>query len=608
LTNFDLGDLCRLQLTCLSADLFCTHSTMAEKVFLGNLAGDVNEGTLRKLLEQQGIIYNNISMKRNFAFVTVKDKVSVDEVVKKLNGYTLEGSVMQAEPSNGRRSRKTNKIQILNLPPLIKKEEIEDLVNVTSRNPKKFEHDEPDGIVYVTFNSPGEAEECIEHLNDYRFEDGTQIKVDFYKIQRKSNKSNSNSNSALAHQDLPLRIVVASDYIGAVIGKQGQTIRKITSDSRARVDIHRRESHVPDTLVTIKGSPESCTKACKEIMTVVRQEAESLNRGDVPFRILCPNSICGRIIGKQGTVIKVFMEKTNTNIVVSSFDPFSGGLMDSSNGYIDRVITITGSTDGCSEAEEKISEKMQQCFEQDAAGSFQFGAQQHVMFSGMTSFPLMSGLGPYQTMRPPMPYMGTAYYPGAFGGQPQVQQQPEVVQLYIPEKSVGAVIGSKGQNIKNIMRLSGARIKILGANDKNGSGENNPFSRSGDERKAVISGSPEAQWKAQFYIFEKVKNELRLAAHDEVHLRTEIVVPKQSIGRIIGKGGQNVKEMQRVSGAIVQLPMEEQGDVDEVPVTIIGHFYATQSAQRRVRSLMNTFSRAQPAPRRTRPGAPQLPM
>lgn len=56
---------------------------------------------------------------------------------------------------------------------------------------------------------------------------------------------------------------------------------------------------------------------------------------------------------------------------------------------------------------------------------------------------------------------GAAYYPGAFSGPPQVQQQPEVVQLYIPEKSVGAVIGSKGQNIKNIMRLSGARIKVI---------------------------------------------------------------------------------------------------------------------------------------------------
>ena len=63
--------------------------------------------------------------------------------------------------------------------------------------------------------------------------------------------------------------------------------------------------------------------------------------------------------------------------------------------------------------------------------------------------------------------------------------------------------------------------------------------------------------------------------------------------------------MQRVSGAIVQLPMEDQGDVDEIPVTIMGHFYATQSAQRRVRSLMAVFMRAQPAPRRSRPGAPQ---
>uniref|UniRef100_A0A0B7B689 RRM domain-containing protein n=1 Tax=Arion vulgaris TaxID=1028688 RepID=A0A0B7B689_9EUPU len=417
---------------------------MMEKVFLGNLAGDVKEGTLRKLLEQQGIIYNNISMKRNFAFVTVKDKLSVEEVVKKLNGYTLEGSVMQAEPSNGRRSRKTNKIQIRNLPRHCSKEQIEELVNVTSQNPKKFEQVGSEGIMYVTFDTPEEAEECVDQLNDYRFEDGTQIKVDFFRNQRRSNRSNSNSNSGLARQDLPLRIVVASDYIGAVIGKQGQTIRKITSDSRARVDIHRRESHVPDTLVTIKGSPESCSKACKEIMAVVRQEADLLNRGDVPFRILCPNSICGRIIGKQGNVIKVFMEKTNTNIVVSSFDPFPGGLMDSANSYVDRVITITGSTDGCSEAEEKISEKMRQCFEQDAS-SFQFSAQQHMMLPGMPGLPLMPGLGPYQGMRPPMPYMGTAYYPGAFNGPPQVQQQPEVVQLYIPEKSVGAVIGSKGQ-------------------------------------------------------------------------------------------------------------------------------------------------------------------
>ena len=46
--------------------------------------------------------------------------------------------------------------------------------------------------------------------------------------------------------------------------------------------------------------------------------------------------------------------------------------------------------------------------------------------------------------------------------------------------------------------------------------------------------------QAQFYIFEKVKSEMRLAVQDEVHLRSEVVVPKSTIGRIIGKGGQNV--------------------------------------------------------------------
>jgi len=581
---------------------------MSDKVFLGNLSLDVSENSLKRLFEEKQLIFNTISVKRNFAFVTVKDKYSVDEMVNTLNGYTLHGSVIQAEPSNGKKRSRSNKIQIRNVPSQWSAEQLQSLIDASSKDPKcsqKVDQVGAEGLVYVTFDSPEEAEYCFDQLNDYLCEDKvTSLKVEYVRNQRRPNRSNSGSNTGVSRQDLPLRIIVSSDFVGAMIGKQGQTIRKITSESRARVDIHRRESHVPDTMVTIKGSPDSCTKASQEIMKVVRQEAESLNRGTVPFRILCPNSICGRIIGKQGNVIKVFMEKTNTNIVVSSFDPYPNGLMDAGNSFMDRVITLTGSTENCAKAEEKISEKMRQCFDQDV-GSY----PQRMMFPGMPGFPMMPSINPFQSMRPQLPYMGSAaassYYQGAVQTPTPVMQQPEIVQLYIPEKSVGAVIGSKGQNIKNIMSLSGARIKILGANDKNGSGENNTFNHAQDERKAVLSGSPEAQWKAQFYIFEKIKNELRLAAHDEVHLRTEIMVPKQSIGRIIGKGGQNVKEMQRVSGAIVQLPMEDQGDVEEVPVTIIGHFYATQSAQRRIRSLMAVFMRAQPPPRRMRPGAPQ---
>ena len=55
---------------------------------------------------------------------------------------------------------------------------------------------------------------------------------------------------------------------------------------------------------------------------------------------------------------------------IFSFDPFPNSLMDSGNNFMDRIITISGPTNNCSRAEEKISEKMRQCFEQDV-GSFQ---------------------------------------------------------------------------------------------------------------------------------------------------------------------------------------------------------------------------------------------
>ncbi|XP_025093573.1 insulin-like growth factor 2 mRNA-binding protein 2 [Pomacea canaliculata] len=510
-----------------------------------------------------------------------------------------------------RRSRKATKVQIKNLPSHVTREEVEHLINSTlgTGTAQKYEEVGAEGAVYVTFDTPEQAQQAVTTLDGYNF-DGSQIKVDFA-----SNKSprrprtTVNNNSGMNRPELPLRIVVGSEYVGAVIGKGGQTIKNITFQSKARVDIHRRDNIAPETLVTIKGSPEACSKACKEIMKVVQAEAQSLNRGDCPLRILCPNSLCGRIIGKKGNVIKSFMEKSGTNIVVSSFEsPYPGSMSDMNSYYMDRVITVTGNLDDAIKAEEMLSEKMRQCFEQDA-NMYQ---QQQMMFGGLPTLPMMpGGMNNYPGVRPPYPYMGGNYYPSTFGGPspstPQQQQQLEVVYLYIPEQSVGAVIGSKGQNIKNIMRLSGARIKIMGGESKNSNATSDKPGHSApqalEERKVIITGSPEAQWKAQFYIFEKVKSEMRLAAQDEVHLRSEVVVPKATIGRIIGKGGQNVKEMQRVSGAIVQVP-EDQGDVEEVPVTIIGHFYACQSAQRRIRALMTNVQGIQQQQQPRRGGRP----
>lgn len=72
----------------------------------------------------------------------------------------------------------------------------------------------------------------------------------------------------------------------------------------------------------------------------------------------------------------------------------------------------------------------------------------------------------------------------------------------------------------------------------------------------TITGTPEAQWKSQYYIYDKIRQEgwiifsLSLskillhtgyAGDDEVRLRAEIYVPTALIGRLVGKGGHNVR-------------------------------------------------------------------
>jgi len=76
-------------------------------------------------------------------------------------------------------------------------------------------------------------------------------------------------------------------------------------------------------------------------------------------------------------------------------------------------------------------------------------------------------------------------------------------------------------------------------------------------------------------VFEKLKLE-GFAGHDDVRLKTSLRVPKVVVGRIIGKAGKNVRELQRVTGAMVKLPEDPTTQGDEVIVEVFGNFMAIQ--------------------------------
>lgn len=108
------------------------------------------------------------------------------------------------------------------------------------------------------------------------------------------------------------------------------------------------------------------------------------------------------------------------------------------------------------------------------------------------------------------------------------------------------------------------------------------------ERKVTIVGTPEAQWKAQYLIFEKMREEgFMPAGGEDVRLTVELLVPSSQVGRIIGKGGQNVREMQRTTSSVIKLPEQGATTGEETTVHIIGNFFAVQSAQRRIRAMMS---------------------
>lgn len=90
-------------------------------------------------------------------------------------------------------------------------------------------------------------------------------------------------------------------------------------------------------------------------------------------------------------------------------------------------------------------------------------------------------------------------YPAAGGPQVGAGDSQETTYLYIPNNAVGAIIGTKGSHIRNIIRFSGATVKIAPLD------ESKPQDTQ-TERRVTIVGSPEAQWKVRIFSYTYVLN------------------------------------------------------------------------------------------------------
>ncbi|XP_059019199.1 insulin-like growth factor 2 mRNA-binding protein 2 isoform X5 [Mustela lutreola] len=532
---------------------------MMNKLYIGNLSPAVTADELRQLFGDRKLpLAGQVLLKSGYAFVDYPDQNWAIRAIETLSGKVeLHGKIMEVDYSVSKKLR-SRKIQIRNIPPHLQWEVLDGLLAQygTVENVEQVfasflvNTDTETAVVNVTYATREEAKIAIEKLSGHQFENYS-FKISYIpdeevsspsppqRAQRGDHSSREQGHapggSSQARQiDFPLRILVPTQFVGAIIGKEGLTIKNITKQTQSRVDIHRKEnSGAAEKPVTIHATPEGTSEACRMILEIMQKEADETKLAEeIPLKILAHNGLVGRLIGKEGRNLKKIEHETGTKITISS-------LQDLSIYNPERTITVKGTVEACANAEVEIMKKLREAFEND-----------------MLAVNTHSG------------YFSSLYPPHQFGPFPHHHSYPEqeTVNLFIPTQAVGAIIGKKGAHIKQLARFAGASIKIAPAEGPDVS-----------ERMVIITGPPEAQFKAQGRIFGKLKEENFFNPKEEVKLEAHIRVPSSTAGRVIGKGGKTVNELQNLTSAEVIVPRDQTPDEnEEVIVRIIGHFFASQ--------------------------------
>uniref|UniRef100_A0A672FHG9 Insulin-like growth factor 2 mRNA binding protein 1 n=1 Tax=Salarias fasciatus TaxID=181472 RepID=A0A672FHG9_SALFA len=523
------------------------------KLYIGNLGDSVTAEDLGKTFDDHKIPYSGqFLMKTGYAFVDCPDDQWAMKAIEVISGKVeIQGKRIEVEHS---------------------------CVNVCFVS---VNTDSETAVVNVTYASREHARQAIQKLNGYQLENNA-LRASFIPEENSELEGGqrgpdngrrpgygSGMPAKPPHTDIPLRLLVPTQYVGAIIGKEGATIRNITKQTQSKIDVHRKENAgAAEKPISIHSTPEGCSAACRMILEIMHQEAKDTKTADeVPLKVLAHNNFVGRLIGKEGRNLKKVEQDTNTKITISP-------LQDLTLYNPERTITVNGSIEECCRAEVEIMKKVREAYDNDVAAM----NQQTHLIPGLNLSAL--GIFPPSSNMPPPPSgnaVGGAPY-GCFGAPEQ-----ETVHVYIPAQAVGAIIGKKGQHIKQLSRFAGASIKIAPAET--------PDSKM---RMVIVTGPPEAQFKAQGRIYGKLKEENFFGPKEEVKLETHIKMAAAAAGRVIGKGGKTVNELQNLTAAEVVVPREQTPDEnDQVIVKINGHFYASQLAQRKIRDILTQVKQTQ---------------
>ncbi|XP_011842799.1 PREDICTED: poly(rC)-binding protein 2-like isoform X1 [Mandrillus leucophaeus] len=332
---------------------------------------------------------------------------------------------------------------------------------------------------------------------------------------------------------LTIRLLIHGKEVGSIIGKKGESVKKMREESGARINIS--EGNCPERIITVAGPTNAIFKAFAMITDKLEEDISSsmtnstaASRPPVTLRLVVPASQCGSLIGKCGCKIKEIRESTGAQVQVA------GDMLPNST---EQAITIAGIPQSIIECVKQICVVMLETLSHSPPKGvtipyramlssspviFAGGQDGYSTGSNSASFPHttpsmclnpdLEGL-PLELTKLHQLAMQQSHFPMTHGNtgfsgiessSPEVKgywagldasAQTTSHELTIPNDLIGCIIGRQGAKINEIRQTSGAQIKIA-----------NPVEGSTD-RKVTITGSAASISLAQYLINVRLSSE-----------------------------------------------------------------------------------------------------
>ncbi|KAF9148965.1 hypothetical protein BG015_009272 [Linnemannia schmuckeri] len=229
------------------------------------------------------------------------------------------------------------------------------------------------------------------------------------------------------------------------------------------------------------------------------------NEHQVQEEMGVPGNLVGLIIGRGGENLKRIERETGCKVQFSQ---------DGSSNDRERFVNIVGQPAGIADARRQI---------QEIITSSQTGERP-------------GGYGGYG---------GGGNY--GMGGGDGYGRGGSSSTIQIPSTKVGLVIGRRGETIRDLQDRSGARIAVTPT----------PQDHNSPSRTVTITGDDSAIERAKTFIDEIVNDMAPRGAYGGGGYQNTppvtMTVPQESIGLVIGRGGETVKQLQIQSRAKIQV-------------------------------------------------------